>query len=160
MYSHPPNGENCLRSRVWKLATINRAVLALPSGTTLILTGDDDNNAIQLLQAGGTFTVQGSNGTLINGVTEATFPSGRDPGIHEGWKRHHRDRHNCELCAFGAMTIDLRRRRMSLMTARKSTLACLSVTAGDGRDIVSIEAASTWQARPRQRRYLDWRRAL
>ena len=48
------------------------AVLATPSGTTLILTGDDDNNAIQLSESGGTITVTGLNGTVINGGT--TFP--------------------------------------------------------------------------------------
>lgn len=115
-------------------------VKAVLSGTTLTITGDDDNNAIQLTVTPGGIEVAGLNGTAITGGTQpfanvtaikAAMGDG-DDGIFLDPAS--------DLSLAGVSTFDLGGGDNQLqLSGNKLSLGGLTVLAGDGQDLVTID---------------------
>jgi hypothetical protein len=116
------------------------AVNAVVSGTTLTLTGDDADNAVQLIKTAGGIEVVGLNGTQVTGGTQpfagvtairAAMKDGNDTVSLDP---------AADLVLSGVSTFDLGDgdNVLQLSTTGKLDLGGLTVLAGDGLDQVTL----------------------
>jgi hypothetical protein len=120
----------------------NGTVTAVQVGTTLTLTGDDDNNVIQLKQVGGDITVTGTNTTITGGPTFSGVTSIR-AFMRDGNDTVTTDTGSSFVLP-GAASFDLGDgdNTLWLMTVQKLELGSLTVVAGDGYDNISVLGGS------------------
>jgi hypothetical protein len=114
-------------------------VSAAVSGGVLTLTGDDADNFVSLVQTGTTIDVAGPNGTTITGGTSFPNVTALRAVLADGNDSLAID----NTAAFnlpGAVTVDLGdgQNALALSTNAKLDLGALTVTAGDGADLVTV----------------------
>lgn len=117
----------------------NGTVTASLAGATLTLTGDDDDNVVQLVQTPGNIEVLGlSNTTIVGGPNFAGVTSIRAE-FADGDDVLSIDATN-DFVLSGAASLDLGDgdNFVGLNTSGKIGFANLAITAGDGQDDVSV----------------------
>jgi hypothetical protein len=137
-------------------------VAAVLSGSTLVITGDATDNAIQVEDSTGGVLVSGLSGTLINGINSQTFSGvsslriqmnqGNDVVYLGGIGWHCIEEGDVNLCVgiggsltlSGSLSVDLGAGNDQLTFINTSVGGSTSIKAGAGDDVVAVNGGNTF----------------